>query len=84
MSDEPRQVDWKNVSVQLSASNARLCDIALKADELAKAVEALLADDAHTGDANCQAGDCDSCPYRDREPALQAALDNYKIVRNGQ
>jgi hypothetical protein len=33
------EYDWKDVSVALAASNARLCEIALKADELAAAVE---------------------------------------------
>ena len=40
----PEPVDWKNIAVQLAASNARLCKIALHGDELAKAVEALVQD----------------------------------------
>ena len=55
-------IDWKDVAVALSASNARLCEIALKADELAAAVER----------------------HGDRHFAVRAALDKYKIVRNGQ
>ena len=38
--------DWKDISIALAASNARLCAIALKADDLAAAVAAL--EHAHT------------------------------------
>lgn len=39
MSDEP---EWKNAAQMLAADNARLCEIALKADALALEVGRLL------------------------------------------
>lgn len=48
----------------LAADNVRLCDIAIAADKLAKAVERILVEEVS-------------------DPGLEAALDAYKVVRNG-
>lgn len=66
------ELDWKDVSISLAASNARLCSIALAADALALEVELMLEafkrDYAHT---------------EWRMKLAQKALDAYKITRSG-
>lgn len=70
---------WRDSASTMAADNARLCEIALKADALAKAARDLLA--SAKIDPRQPAQSRISCWA---EQQLQDALDAYNIVRQGQ
>ncbi len=61
--------DLENAIQVLAADNARLCEIGLAADAVVKAAEELMR--ASVGRVHFERG-------------LKAALEAYKVVRNGQ
>lgn len=68
------EYDWKDVAVALSASNARLCEIALEADKLRDEVEAFLT-------AACSGT---GRVHRSKVDRLIKAYEAYCVVRSGQ
>ncbi len=65
--------DWKDISVQLSASNEKLCRIAIAADELAEAAAHLALTLSHMKV---------HAPHSFAK--LNDALEAFKVVRQGQ